>query len=72
MNRKLIYLAAIALVFFASCGEQAQPTDAVVSSTDSTLTDEQLIQEIDKILSSTERIRMKLDMVVQENANTAQ
>lgn len=72
MNRKLIYLAAIALVFFASCGEQAQPTDAVASSTDSTLTDEQLIQEIDIILSSTERIRMKLDMVIQENANTAQ
>lgn len=69
MNRRVPFLALVAMFFLAACGEQPEPTVVTTPATESTLTDEQVIQEIDQLLSTTERIRTRLDMAIAESQN---
>jgi hypothetical protein len=69
MKRKLTFLSLIGLFFLASCGEQPASEPDAVPSADSTENNAQVIQEIDQLLQSTERIRLQLDRAIQETEN---
>lgn len=68
MNRSMTFLSLVGLLFLASCADQPA-TDSAVPAADSTENSAQVIEEIDQLLQSTERMRSQLDRAIQETQN---
>lgn len=69
MNRKLTFLSLVCLFILTSCGEQPATVAATEQAADSTLKNVQLIEEIDQLLQTTERMRSQLDLAIQDTQN---